>query len=234
MLDERSPLPGGNDPPRPFTPPSWRDRLDLLVDTPAWSPTSIGLGVAGMVAVVVVGIVLLRPATTPAPEVELPRAGGPADPATTTTTAAPEAVAHAAGAVQVPGVYRVPPGGRVGDLLALAGGAAPDADLNRLNLAAPVTDGSQVYVPRVGEVPPTPVAPPGGEAGASGQAAGPLDINTATQAELEELPGVGPATAEAILAERDRRGRFETVDDLLDVRGIGEAKLAQVRDLVRV
>jgi competence protein ComEA len=146
-------------------------------------------------------------------------------------------VAHAAGAVQAPGVYRLEAGARAGDLVAAAGGAAPDADVQRLNLAAPVADGEQLYVPRIGEVAaPPPAGPAGGgpSDAAGGASGGPVDLNTATAAQLEELPGVGPAIAGAILDERERRGRFDTVDDLLDVRGIGDARLEQLRDLVTV
>ena len=163
----------------------------------------------------------------------MPRAGTAADPAPTSTTAPPTVVAHAAGAVRGPGVYRLEPGARAADLVEAAGGAAPDADLQRLNLAAPVADGERVYVPRVGEVVAPPVAGPAAP-GASGDIGGRVNLNTATAADLEELPGVGPAIAAAIIDERDRRVRFATVDDLLDVRGIGDVRLEQLRDLVTV
>jgi competence protein ComEA len=100
-----------------------------------------------------------------------------------------------------------------------------------------VGDGERVYVPRVGEVVAPPVPAGGGAApgaGGSAESGGPVNLNTATAEELEELPGVGPAIAEAILDERERRGRFATVEDLLDVRGIGDARLEQLRDLVTV
>jgi competence protein ComEA len=150
--------------------------------------------------------------------------------ATTSTSAPSTVLAHAAGAVRSPGVYSLPAGARVKDLLDAAGGPAADADLDRINLAAPVADGSQVYVPRQGE------ALPVGAAGGGGVAtpAGPLDLNTATLEQLDALPGVGPATAKAILDERSKRGRFGSVDELLDVRGIGPAKLEAIRDLVTV
>src|SRR3954451_31137 len=128
-------------------------------------------------------------------------------PAATTTTVAAVVVVHAAGAVVHPGVYRVPVGARVIDVVDAAGGPAPDADVNHLNLAAVVADGSQIYVPRVGEA----VVASAGSATAV--PSGPLDLNTATLEQLDELPGVGPATAKAIIAERERRGRFRSVDD---------------------
>jgi competence protein ComEA len=217
-------------------PPGWRERIDLLTDPPTWPPGRVAAGALVLVALAAAAVFLLRPSAGAAPEVTLPRAGSAADPATTTTTAAPAVVAHAAGAVQAPGVYRLEPGARAGDLVAAAGGAAQNADLQRLNLAAPVADGEQLYVPRIGEVAaPPPAGPAGGSpSSAGGHADGPVDLNTATAAELEELPGVGPAIAEAILDERERRGRFDTVEDLLDVRGIGDARLEQLRDLVTV
>ncbi len=143
-------------------------------------------------------------------------------------------VAHAAGAVLRPGLYELPPGSRVDDLLDAAGGPRLDADLDRVNLAAPLTDGERVAVPRVGEPAPPEVPAPGAGGGSAEvpSPASPLDLNTATPAQLEELPGVGPAIAAAIIAHRDEIGSFGEVDDLLDVTGIGPAKLAALVDLV--
>ncbi len=189
---------------------------------------------AAVVAVVVLVLVLRGPA--PPVEVTLPMAGQPGDPALTTSTAvpptsvAPEVVVHAAGALRSPGLYRLAAGARVAELVEAAGGPLDDSDLDRLNLAAPVTDGQQVYVPRRGEAVPA-------VTGATVGTAPPMamvDLNTATADQLDTLPGVGPATAQAILAERVRRGRFASVEELLEVRGIGEAKLDALRDLVRV
>lgn len=165
-------------------------------------------------------------------------------------TASPSAlVVQAAGAVLHPGVYRLPAGSRVDDLVRAAGGVRLDADLDRVNLAAPVHDGERVWVPRVSEevappviaggAVPSPVAPGGGagggaDAGSPGEPAAVIDLNTATAEQLDTLPGVGPVTAAAIVAHRDEHGPFGSVDDLLDVRGIGEAKLEQLRPLVRV
>jgi competence protein ComEA len=165
-------------------------------------------------------------------------AGGPvSSPGSTTLVAL---VVHAAGAVQQPGVHRVPNGARVADVLAAAGGPSPDADVDRLNLAAVVSDGQRLYVPRVGEsAPPVAVGPEGsaaatGAGGATGGPAVPLDLNQATETELDVLPGVGPSTAAAIVAHREANGPFRRVDDLLEVRGIGPAKLEALRDLVRI
>lgn len=160
-------------------------------------------------------------------------------------------VVQAAGAVREPGVVRLPAGSRVDDLVQAAGGFADGADRDRVNLAALVADGERVWIPAVGEeAAPDVVAGGGGggggpvaSGGSSGSAtdpgggstpAGPVDLNRATAVELDALPGVGPATAAAILAHRDEVGRFTSVEQLLDVRGIGEAKLEQLRPLVTV
>ena len=157
----------------------------------------------------------------------------PAVAAPVTTTPGP-LIVHVAGAVAAPGVYPLAPGSRVIAALDAAGGGTTDADLDGLNLAAPLADGQRVYVPVAGEVDPATVAdgapPPAGAL--SGGASGPIDLNTATAAELETLPGVGPATAAAIVDDRTRNGPFATVDDLDRVSGIGPAKLEQYGDPV--
>lgn len=204
---------------------------------------------------------LLRPAP-PAIEATIPvegagavtavAASGPSGPAsgpipsTATTIAAAEVVVQVAGAIDRPGVYRLAEGDRVDDLIRIAGGFAADADRARLNLAAPLTDGARVWVPARGETEiPEVVDPVGGGGGTGGGGAGgggssvpsadaPVDLNAADAAQLEELPGVGPATSAAIIAHRDEHGPFASVEELLDVRGIGEAKLEQLRPLVTV
>ncbi len=161
------------------------------------------------------------PAPPPRVEDELPLASAPTVPPV-------DVQVHAAGAVQRPGLYRLSAESRVADLIEAAGGARDDADLDRINLAAPVADGGQVFVPVLGE----PYA--GVEAGGagSGSDAGPIDLNVADVSRLESLPGVGPATAQAIVSHREEHGRFAAVEELLDVRGIGPAKLDALRDLV--
>jgi competence protein ComEA len=218
------------DPVPPPVVPTWRDRLDLIAGGAGPSPATLALAAAGVVVVAMLAWLLLRQPPGPPAEASMARAGGAGSVAATSTTAPSTVLAHAAGAVRAPGVYTLPAGARVKDLLDAAGGPAPDADLDRINLAAPVADGSQVYVPRQGE------AVPSGASGGAGAATptGPLDLNTATLEQLDALPGVGPATAQAILDERDKRGRFGSVDELLDVRGIGPAKLEGLRDLVTV
>jgi competence protein ComEA len=138
---------------------------------------------------------------------------------------------HVAGRVQRPGVYDLSSSSRVIDAVNMAGGAVFGADADAINLAAPLIDGQRVYVPAVGEVV-TNVASDG-----EGNVEGPrfpIDINSATVTDLDRLPGIGPATAEAIVRHREERGRFASVDGLLDVPGIGDAKLEAIRGLVRV
>jgi competence protein ComEA len=144
-----------------------------------------------------------------------------------------DVVVHVAGQVRSPGVYRLSDGDRVIDAVDHAGGALRRADLDAVNLAAPVVDGMQVFIPGRDETP-TSGAPGGGGAAAAGgvPAVGPVDLNRADAAALDQLPGVGPATAEAIVRHRDVNGPFASVDDLLDVPGIGPAKLDALRDLV--
>ncbi len=150
---------------------------------------------------------------------------------------------HVAGAVLSAGVVELPAGSRVVDAVAAAGGLRPDADSNRVNLAATLLDGSQVMVPAVGQSNPVQVpvlqgsgatesSPTSGSAPVAG--AGPVDLNTATLEQLESLPGLGPATAQAILSFREKEGRFDSVESLLDVRGIGDAKFEALRELITV
>jgi competence protein ComEA len=174
----------------------------------------------------------------------LPRADAATDAslpsAASTTTLATTLHVHAAGAVQRPGVVEVPAGARVVDVVNAAGGAAGDADLNQINLAELVTDGERIYVPRAGEVVASIAGPAslgsGSGSGSSGSkdGGGIVNINEANATELESLPGVGPATAQAILDYRSEHGRFRSVDDLLNVRGIGPAKLEQIKPHARV
>jgi competence protein ComEA len=130
---------------------------------------------------------------------------------------------HVAGAVARPGLVVVPSGSRVADAVAGAGGALPDADLGALNLAAPLSDGQHLMVPSAA-----------GRDGAAGAADDRVRINVASETDLQRLPGVGPVLAARIVEHRDRYGPFATVEDLLDVPGIGEGKLAALREAVLV
>jgi competence protein ComEA len=152
-------------------------------------------------------------------------------------------VVSVAGRVARPGVVRVPDGARVADVLAAAGGAQPGVDLSGLNLARRVVDGEQIAV----GVPPAPDAagqPLSGGAAEEGPgvAAGPgaarpaakIDLNTASVAQLDTLPGVGPVTAQHIVEWRSRNGRFVRVEQLREIDGIGERRFQQLRELVTV
>jgi competence protein ComEA len=139
--------------------------------------------------------------------------------------AAPRLVVDVAGAVRRPGLYRLAPGARVDDALAAAGGATPRADLDAVNRAAPLADGEQIVVPARGAA--------AAAGGAPGTAAGaPVDLNSATAEQLDTLPGIGPATAEKIVAYRQQHGAFHSLAELDAVSGIGPAKLEQLKGLV--
>lgn len=179
-------------------------------------------------------------------------------PAPVATATFPSWQVHVTGAVARAGLVRLPPGARVAEAVAAVGGFSAEADGEAINLAAPVADGQQLHVPAHGEptrpsdVPSSPavgaLAPAMPDMGTSGGsviapglgvpptvAGGPLiDINTAGAPELESLPGVGPALAARILAQRQAKGPFRSVRDLLEVSGVGEKTLARFADLVVV
>jgi competence protein ComEA len=141
-------------------------------------------------------------------------------------------VVHVAGRVRRPGVYELAQGERVIDAIQAAGGPRRGADLDALNLAALLVDGQQVMVPG---------RSPGGDAGSGSSASGGsmgaealINLNSATAEQLETLPGIGEVLASAIVEHRERNGPFASVDDLLEVSGIGEVRLADIRDLVTV
>lgn len=149
-------------------------------------------------------------------------------PARARPAAAKLLVVDVAGAVRRPGLYRLRAGSRIDDAIAAAGGPKAKAQLDTVNLAAPVADGEQVVVPGSGA---------GGVAAASPPAAGsspsaPLDLNSATLEQLENLPGIGPVTAQKILDYRQQHGAFHSVDELQGVPGIGPAHMAQLKGLV--
>ena len=136
---------------------------------------------------------------------------------------------HVAGAVRRPGVYRLSAGARVDDAVERAGGARRAADLGAVNLAAKLEDGRQVIVPARA------AAAAAGSAASGPPADGvPLNLNTATLEQLDGLDGIGPATAQTILAYREERGGFGSVDELAQVPGIGEKRMATLREQVRV
>ena len=151
----------------------------------------------------------------------------PAPTASATATPTPLRV-HVCGAVQQSAVYELPPGSIVQDAIDAAGGATAEADLTRVNLAFELADHQQVYIPRQGETdPPPPVS--GGEA-----AEKLVNINTASAAELETLPRIGPTTAQSILEYREANGPFERIEDIQDVTGIGPATFETLKDLITI
>lgn len=159
----------------------------------------------------------------------------------------PSVMVHVAGAVEKAGVYRFVPGARVADAIAAAGGALPDGDPDALNLAAPLADGDKVYVFTRSELTPNAPVPPAAQGsshapvtavvGATGGSqssgtAGPtgkVNINTATIKELEGVTGIGPVTATRIVEHRSQNGRYNRLEDLLKVKGIGAATLEKLR-----
>jgi competence protein ComEA len=211
---------------------SIRERLDSL---------SRG-ELAGLVLVVVAtlfGAGLWYVRSLPRP-VDIAAPGGAASPvvsggplASATASPSPAAIiVDVAGWVRKPGVYEFAAGDRVIDAVNRAGGARKGADLTSLNLAAPLADGTQVVVPRQSST-----VPVGGGTTGSGATGGPtalVNVNSATEPELETLPGVGPVTAAAIIDYRTQNGPFASVDDLIDVSGIGPATLEQIRPFVTV
>jgi competence protein ComEA len=159
--------------------------------------------------------------------------GGPAAPAVTplrpsrTKPAVVKLlVVDVAGAVRRPGLYSLHSGSRIDDAIAAAGGATRKAQLDAVNLAAPVADGEQVVVPRRGPAGVAVASPAGSSPSA------PLDLNTATLEQLEALPGIGPVTAQKILDYRQEHGAFHSVDELQGVPGIGPSHMAQLKGLV--
>ncbi len=138
----------------------------------------------------------------------------------------PELYVHVLGRVTEPGLYVLGDGSRVVDAVAAAGGFATGADQGAVNLARLLSDGEQLYVPAEGEQSPV--------IAGTGAASGPVNLNTADAAALDSLPRIGPALAARILAWRESNGRFEAVEDLLAVSGIGQSTFDGLRDLVTV
>jgi competence protein ComEA len=162
-----------------------------------------------------------------------PPVGAPASSASVTASPLPAAPAtvtvHVVGQVRHPGVYELPGGSRVRDAVAAAGGLLGSAEQSAINLARVVADGEQIAVPRQGEA----SGAVGIGSGTGTGAVAKVDINTATAEQLDALPGIGPATATKIVADRAANGPFRTVDDLMRVSGIGPAKFDALKDLVR-
>ena len=191
------------------------------------------VAVLGLAAAVLVAwwVIAGRPseADDPAPFASIPASAASADSPTPEDGAegSEELVIHVTGEVQRPGIVVVPAGSRVHEAVDAAGGVAGTPDLSTLNLAREIQDGEQIVVGG-------PPAEGGGSASEGADAGARININTADTSTLEELPGVGPVTAQAIVDRRTDHGPFRAVEDLLDVKGIGEATLAELRDRVAV
>lgn len=239
-------------------PPTWRERLL----PPRFQGARLDPGRRGVVTMAGIGLVAFlvtlvvvfweRPVAQPVPPLPAaypaplpagqPAPGGPsAAPETVPAQAPPaELVVSVVGLVHQTGLVRLPPGARVADALDAAGGALPGADITGLNLAQRLADGDQVRVgagdtadPPAGSATVSGGGPPASAAEGAAPAAGsPVNLNTATEAELDALPGIGPVTAKAIIAWRETNGRFSDVEQLAEVDGIGPARLARLKELV--
>jgi competence protein ComEA len=185
---------------------------------------------AAALAIVLIGARYLRESrpAEPAP-------GGRPVPVRVSSADSGWAVVQVAGEVRHPGVYRLRSSERVDDAVRMAGGATSRADLSGVNLAAKVEDGRQVIVPPRGQAAASAAAAPGATsaAGADGPTAAPLNLNTATAEQLDQLDGVGPATARKIVAYRQQHGGFRSVSELDQVPGIGPKRMAALKDHLR-
>lgn len=206
----------------------WLERQG--VRTEAGRRSAVAIGVAALAAVLA-GWWLLAgrqhastAASSPALSLAAPATSASSHPAV-------RVVVDVVGKVRRPGVYRLPDGSRVDDALTAAGGTLPGVDLTQLNLASKLTDGEQIAVGMPGAA--SAVGAPG-TAAASGSASAPVDLNTATVQQLDTLPGVGPVLAQRIVDWRTQHGRFDSVDQLQEVSGIGPSRLADLRPLVTV
>ncbi len=199
----------------------------------AWDGRRLGQMALSLLvgALLMLGGIALTGRVGPAPIVVVPPA--PTERPPQTATPGPVRV-YVNGAVARPEIYILPPDALVREAIEAAGGFTDEALADAVNLAQPLVDGLQVYVPLRGEA-----SLPAPASGPSAAAAGPavpqiVDLNRATAAQLETLPGIGPSTAARIIAFREENGPFTAVDDLLQVPGIGPAKLEGVRGVVTV
>jgi competence protein ComEA len=206
----------------------------LLGGAGPFDPGRRGIKALAAVAAVVVLIAAFfayraRPKVEPVAAVSAP----PAVDAAPATSAPSEIVVSVAGKVRKPGLVRLPAGARVADAVEAAGGTLPGTDLASVNLARRLTDGELVLI---GVTPPpgTVGESPGGAPGAGGAGSGKINLNSATLAELDSLPGVGPVLAQRILDHRTAKGGFKTVGDLRNVDGIGASRFEELKDLVTV
>lgn len=251
--------------------PPWRPTALQRLREARWSLAPSAAAGALLVVAAVVVLLVLSAATsggasvpTPTPGVAVPArtpAGASSSSSVSSASGVPvaspspggaasggaEVVVDVVGQVARPGLVRLPAGARADDAVRAAGGARPDADLRRVNLARVLVDGEQLVVPAPGEALPSPTSAPaataatgaagaaGGAGSAGGRAAsGPVDLNSATLADLDALPGVGPVLAQRVLDWRAQHGRFSTVEELGEVPGFGPAALARLTPLLVV
>lgn len=205
--------------------------LQRISDAARASRSELALIVLLALAVVGAGlVVIVRSSDPPAPAVERV-AATPA--AQTSPSPSGRVVVHVSGQVTTPGVYELPEGSRVQDALEAAGGPLAEADPDALNLAAVLADGQKVTIPKPGEA----VALADDGTGTAQGAVVPgarVNLNLATQAQLEELPGVGPVLAQRIITHRQTKGRFTSPRQLLEVSGFGPKKYESVKDQITV
>lgn len=169
------------------------------------------------------------------PEIAFKLQEEPAIPVTAPVAEPEKIVIHVAGAVKNPGVYTLEEGKRVKDAIEIAGGSLPEADLLRLNLAQKIHDEDKLYVPQIGETPDESESTSYGVTVGEGlKDDGKIDINTAGEAELTQLPGIGPVTAQKIIDYRAANGSFKSIDDIKNVSGIGDKKFEQIKDKIKV
>jgi competence protein ComEA len=194
----------------------------------------------GLAAAAVLALGAFALAASSAPErpiIELDSGGAQTADASPSTATTDELVVAVSGAVQRPGVYRLAEGSRIGDAIAAAGGYGPTLDAGRtqreINLAALVQDGEQILVPARGDATHAPARGGGADDGSGGEGGGLVDLNAATSAQLEELPGIGPVTAGKIIAGREEQP-FASVDDLRSRKLVGAATFDKIKDLVTV
>jgi competence protein ComEA len=201
---------------------SFRDRLDTLSRGEIAGLTVVLVAVLG-------GAGLWYARSLPKPVTIAAAGPGAGQQVSTSPSPTVTLIVDVAGAVQQPGVYEFAEGDRVIDAIERAGGQLPKADLGMLNLAAPLVDGTQILVPKTG-----PAGTVASGAGSGVAATGLININTASAIELEALSGIGEVLAATIVEYREQNGPFATVDDLMDVSGIGPATLEEIRDQVTV
>ena len=222
------------------------DEPAVVVEEPSWSDAprppgrhaerwrldpgrggAVALVVVALVAALAASLVVLRgrPQEVPLPAVGVEAAGVPLPGGSPVAEVSGEVVVSVGGLVRAPGLVRLPAGSRVDDAVRAAGGPLDGADVSLLNLARRLVDGELVLVG---------VAPPPGSAAAPAASGGLLDLNTATTGDLEDLPGIGPVLAQRIVDWRTEHGRFGSVDQLREVKGIGEAVFADLEAEVTV